>query len=132
LSENIKKNELNSLLEKKYINLTTYRKNGEGVDTPVLFSEKDGKLYVETQASRYKVVRIINNPKVQYAPCAARGEVQGPVMEGTARVLSKSEKEIAITTLRKKYFRLRLLDKFKSKKKKDKDVHLEITPGIRK
>ncbi len=32
----------------KYISLTTFRKNGVGVATPVWFGEEDGKLYVMT------------------------------------------------------------------------------------
>jgi hypothetical protein len=34
----------------KYISLTTFRKNGVGVATPVWFGEADGKLYVMTRS----------------------------------------------------------------------------------
>ncbi|MFW9818004.1 MAG: pyridoxamine 5'-phosphate oxidase family protein, partial [Candidatus Thorarchaeota archaeon] len=63
MSVNKTKSTLAELLGKKYINLTTFRKNGEAVPTPVMFAEVNGKLYVETQLSRYKVNRIKNNPK---------------------------------------------------------------------
>jgi PPOX class probable F420-dependent enzyme len=131
MSKSKSKNKLNMLFKHKYINLTTYRKNGEGVNTPVMFAEKEGKLYVETLASRYKVARINNNPRVQIAPSNMKGKVLGPSIEGIARVLSKSEQDDAFTALREKYFRLRLGDKIKGKKSEDVDrIYLEISLEI--
>jgi PPOX class probable F420-dependent enzyme len=44
--------------------LTTFRKNGEAVPTPVWFAESDGKLYIYTANSSGKVKRIRNNASV--------------------------------------------------------------------
>ncbi|MFX1235143.1 MAG: PPOX class F420-dependent oxidoreductase [Promethearchaeota archaeon] len=134
MSKNIVINTLNGLANNKYISLTTFRNNGEGVPTPVMFAIENNKLYVETRASRYKVNRIKNNPKVQFAPCRLKGKVIGPVIEGRARVLPASEQEVAFNALRKRYFRFRLGDtisKIKSSNKKqdiDDRVYLEIIP----
>jgi general stress protein 26 len=50
---------------KKYISLTTFRKNGVGVPTPVWFGENGDKLYVMTRSDMGKVKRIRNNPAVR-------------------------------------------------------------------
>ncbi|MFX1496994.1 MAG: PPOX class F420-dependent oxidoreductase [Promethearchaeota archaeon] len=134
MSESITKDMLNGVLKSKYINLTTYRANGEGVPTPVMFAEVNNRLYVETRASRYKVKRIINNPDVQFSACTMRGKVNGSIIKGKARILGSSEQDIAYKALRKRYFRFRLgdfLSKLSSsndKKKIDERVYLEIVP----
>ena len=71
----------------KYISLTTFRKNGVAVPTPIWFGEKDDKLYVMTRSDSGKYKRIKNNPKVRIAPCTMRGKITGPEFEVTARVL---------------------------------------------
>lgn len=43
-----------SLRHKRHIVLTTFRKNGEAVGTPVWFAERDGKLVVFTGANTGK------------------------------------------------------------------------------
>ena len=56
----------------KYLSLTSFRRDGTGVATPVWFVEADGRLLVETDASSYKVRRIRRDPQVTIAPCTAR------------------------------------------------------------
>lgn len=76
---------MGQFVNQKYLNLETYRRNGNGVRTPVWFVERDGKLYVRTGASSGKAKRIRNFPQVQVAPCKAQGEVIGQWVKGTAR-----------------------------------------------
>ena len=57
----------------KNINLTTFRKSGNEVPTPVWFVVLEGKLYVRTEASSGKVKRIRNNGRVEPAPSTVRG-----------------------------------------------------------
>src|ERR1700723_3032163 len=71
----------------KYISLTTFRKTGAGVATPVWFGEEGGKLYVMTRSDMGKAKRIRNNPQVRLAPCTIRGKVTGPEFAATARLL---------------------------------------------
>ena len=49
---------------KSYISLTTYRKNGAGVATPIWFAEDAGKLYVMSGNESGKHKRLRNNSKV--------------------------------------------------------------------
>jgi PPOX class probable F420-dependent enzyme len=92
----------------KYISLTTFRKNGAGVPTPVWFGEDDGKLYVMTRSDMGKSKRIRNNPKVIVAPCTIRGKVIGPEFAATARILPKQEHANARRTINSKYWMARL------------------------
>jgi PPOX class probable F420-dependent enzyme len=56
----------------KYLSLTSFRRDGTGVATPVWFVEAGGRLLVETDAGSYKVRRIRRDPQVTIAPCTAR------------------------------------------------------------
>lgn len=80
--------------------LTTFRRNGTGVDTPVGTVASQGKLYFMTPADSWKVKRMANNPHVTVAPGTYQGKVPGPAIEGTARRLSGEEKLQARKLLR--------------------------------
>ena len=81
-----------SLAESKFILLTTYRKNGEPVATPVCHVLHDGKVYLVTQEQTWKAKRMRRNPRVLLAACDMRGkETYGPVYSGEARILSTEE-----------------------------------------
>ena len=88
----------------KYISLTTFRKTGIGVATPVWFGEEDGKLYVMTRSDMGKTKRIRNNPKVRVAPCTMRGKITGQDFGATARLLPKEDFARARKTLTRKYW----------------------------
>ncbi|HKQ90233.1 MAG TPA: PPOX class F420-dependent oxidoreductase [Blastocatellia bacterium] len=88
---------------RKYLNLESYRRNGQGVRTPLWFVEDDGALYFYTVAHSYKVKRIRNNPRVRVAPCDARGNVKGEWAAATARRLDVAESRRADELLNRKY-----------------------------
>src|SRR5580700_3766430 len=92
----------------KYISLTTFRKNGAGVATPVWFGEEDGKLYVMTRSDMGKTKRIRNNSQVRVAPCTIRGKVTGPEFAGTARILPPEEQARARQAINRKYWMARI------------------------
>lgn len=89
--------------EWNYINLETYRKNGQGVRTPVWFAERDGVFYFYTEAESFKVKRIRNNPRVRVAPCDVRGNIKGEWIEGQARILQGEESRLAHELITAKY-----------------------------
>jgi uncharacterized protein len=98
---------LSHLVGEKYINLETYRKNGQGVRTPVWFVERDkdddSVLYVRTSDDTGKYKRVRKNPSVQIAPCDMRGTVKGEWIKGEARIAGEEEKLKAFKMLEKKY-----------------------------
>ena len=81
----------NEISGQKYISLTTFRKSGVGVPTPVWFGEEGDKLYVMTASKSGKFKRIRNNPQVRVAPCTIRGKVTGPEFAATVEILPAAE-----------------------------------------
>ena len=92
----------------KYISLTTLRKTGVGVATPVWFGEESGLLYVMTRSDMGKTKRIRNSPQVQVAPCTMRGTVTGAEVAGTARILPAQEDARARQAINRKYWLARI------------------------
>jgi len=106
----------------KYISLSTFRKNGAKVPTPVWFGEDGDKLYVMTRSDMGKTKRIRNNPQVTVAPCTIRGKVTGPEVAALARLLPPEEHARARQTVNRKYWMARLSSPFSRA-----DAFLEIS-----
>ena len=87
-----------------YISLETFKKNGEGVRTPVWFVLHGDALYAYTRSDSWKVKRIRNNPRVRVARCTVRGRVTGPWVDGTASIVDGDERRVADQLLDRKYF----------------------------
>jgi uncharacterized protein len=75
-----------SLQTGKYINLLTYKKNGEPVSTPVWFIFKDNKIFIRTSNKSGKFKRIKNNKNVKFALCNIRGKIKGEWHNGFAKL----------------------------------------------
>jgi uncharacterized protein len=88
----------------KYLSLETFKKNGDGVKTPVWFLLHNDLLYVYTEADSWKVKRIRNNPRVRVALCTMRGRVTGAWVDGTASIIEGDERRTADRLLDRKYF----------------------------
>lgn len=96
---------LSDLGNPKYIALETFRKNGQGVKTPVWTVAQEGRLLVWTPGDSWKVRRARSNPQVRVARCDMRGNVHGPWVEGVVRSISGDEetKRSMAGQLRRKY-----------------------------
>ncbi|MFC8490750.1 PPOX class F420-dependent oxidoreductase [Streptomyces sp. NPDC057235] len=70
----------------RYVSLTTFRKNGTGVATPVWYAVEGSELYAWTRTDSWKVKRLRNDPRVEAAVC----DVRGNVPEGAARVTGEA------------------------------------------
>ncbi|MBF6170558.1 PPOX class F420-dependent oxidoreductase [Nocardia blacklockiae] len=86
-----------------YVLLTTFRKDGTPVATPLWAALDDGKLYVWTVADSWKVKRIRRNPAVTLQPCGATGTPRGEIVEATARVLDDAGSERVRRLIKRKY-----------------------------
>jgi len=80
--------------------LTTFRRSGQGVGSPVGMAVADGKLYFMTPATTWKAKRIANNPQVTLALCTFEGKVLSPAVAGVARRLTGKEVRRARALLR--------------------------------
>jgi PPOX class probable F420-dependent enzyme len=98
----------------KYVSLTTFRRNGSRVSTPVWIApatERREVLYVLTMVGAGKLKRIRNNPAVELEPCDFRGRIRGAVVAASASILPTSQHDIADRALTAKYrVAKRLLD----------------------
>ena len=84
-----------SLRSVKYINLTTFRKSGAAVATPLWFAEHQGVLYTQTFPTAGKLRRIRHTARVTVASCTFNGKALGPEIEGRARIIT-DEQEILL------------------------------------
>lgn len=90
--------------EPRYVALTTYRRDGRPVTTPVWAASLEGKLYVITDGSTGKARRIRATGRVRFAPCSARGRVLGDWQDGVGQIVQDRERrDTAYAALRKKY-----------------------------
>lgn len=112
----------------KYCLLTTFRRSGQPVPTPVWFGLADSRAYVRTEADAAKVKRIRSQPRVTLAPCTVRGRPLGPVVEGRARVLPADEEAPAEAALRANYGLGRRLYEGAADRTGVDAVYVEISP----
>lgn len=105
---------IEALREHRYISLETFKKNGEGVRTPVWFAIDGDSLVVFTDGTSYKVKRIRRDPRARVAPCDVRGGLRGPFHEAVAEFLEPGpDEDRAYRLLTEKYgWQKRLLDVF--------------------
>ena len=116
-------------LQGNHILLTTFRKNGEGVPTPVWYGRQGDHLYVFSLEKAGKVKRIRNSAKVQVAACTGTGRITGSTIEARARILAREEERIARRALRRKYpIAFRFSEVFANGLLRRKWAFLEITP----
>lgn len=122
---------LEPLISQKTVLLTTYRRNGAPVGTPVNIAVEGDRAFVRTFDKAWKLKRIRNNPVVDIAPSTVRGKPTGPAIRARARVLSGSEAAHASQALNKKHplvhgifvpITHRLLGY--------KTMHIELTPQL--
>ncbi|HUN05882.1 MAG TPA: PPOX class F420-dependent oxidoreductase [Aggregatilineales bacterium] len=87
----------------QYLSLTTFRKNGQPVPTPVWFAHEGDQLFILTLPGAGKVKRIQHTARVTVAPCDVRGNLLGDAVEAQARILSAEEGASANALLTRKY-----------------------------
>ena len=96
-------NNVSQFLNQKYINLETYRRNGQAVLTTVWFVMDAGTIYIRTDMNSGKVKRIKNNPNIRITPSGARGQLKGKWIEGKIKMAGSLELEHANQLLEQKY-----------------------------
>ncbi|MGW3634369.1 PPOX class F420-dependent oxidoreductase [Streptomyces sp. NPDC005122] len=81
---------LDTLGSGKFLLITSYRKNGTGVPTPVWVVRDGDALGAWTVADSWKVKRIRNRPDVLVGPCDVRGNPTGEQVPATAEILDQT------------------------------------------
>ncbi len=93
----------NILADSKYLLLTTFRRNGQPVSTPVWVAPDGGSLAVWTVRDSGKVKRIRRSGAVELAPCDVRGVPHGPSVRGRAMALDEADTRRVERLLVRKY-----------------------------
>lgn len=95
-----------------YLNLATFKRNGDAVETPMWFVTIDSVIYLFTDGTSYKVKRLRRDARVRIAPCNVSGKVSGEWTEGTGALIDDpSVARRVYAELKKKYgWQMRLLD----------------------
>jgi PPOX class probable F420-dependent enzyme len=98
-------NWISTLSGNAYINLETYKRNGQPIATPVWFTidHNNKMIYVITRTQTGKVKRLRNNSKVRIVPCGMRGQPKGEWLNGRATFASAEQQQIALKQRNKKY-----------------------------
>lgn len=120
----------------KYVSLTSFKRDGTAVATPVWFVIEDGRLLVQTDGESFKVRRIRRNPHVTVAPCTASGRTRGPAVSATAEILPTAELEHVRSLVGRKYRIDRILilpiywavQRLRGSRTSGTEVALAITP----
>jgi PPOX class probable F420-dependent enzyme len=103
---------LSGFEHERYLNLETYRRTGEAVQTPVWFAAAPpvapgagiAKLYIYSTADSGKVKRVRRNGAARIAPCDMRGTVTGPWIDAVVAVVDREEFKLGMRLLDRKYF----------------------------
>jgi uncharacterized protein len=75
----------------RYVLLTTFRREGQAVATPVWFAplgDDPSSLAIVTDGEAGKVKRLRHTPRCTLAPCDVRGRPHGAAIEAEGRVTS--------------------------------------------
>jgi uncharacterized protein len=86
-----------------YVSLTTFRRTGVPVATPVWAAPHGNSLVVWTRADSGKVKRLRHTSRVTVAPCDVRGRVQGPAVDGVDEFVARNDWPHALAALRRAY-----------------------------
>jgi PPOX class probable F420-dependent enzyme len=65
------------LAKEQFVSITTSKRDGTPVSTPVWVAGENGNLLVISEADSSKVKRIRRDGHVRIAPCSARGTPRG-------------------------------------------------------
>ena len=94
---------LDRLAAEKYVLLTTFRKDGRAVPTPVWAVGDGDALAVWTVADSGKVKRVRRSGEVTVAPCDMRGRPRGEPVTGHATLGGPADHQRVAKLLGRKY-----------------------------
>ena len=86
-----------------YLLVTTYRRDGRAVPTPVWAAQDGDSLLIWSAADAGKVKRIRRDAAVRLAPCTVRGAPTGPEVAGRAELLDTAGSERARRLIATRY-----------------------------
>jgi uncharacterized protein len=94
---------MNELDQARYISLTTFKKDGSPVSSPVWITGHDGTYVFTTGDKAWKTKRLLRNPSVEVRACSVRGRVMPQAtryvgtgsVESSAAAVAEAERALA-------------------------------------
>ena len=80
--------DLEALFPGRYLSVTSFKRDGTGVATPLWFVSDGSRLLALTDLHSGKVRRIRRNPHVLVAPCRVNGKLRGQPVPARVEVLT--------------------------------------------
>jgi PPOX class probable F420-dependent enzyme len=87
----------------KTILLTTYKRDGTGVGTPVSIAFDGDRAFFRSYHKAWKTKRLRNNPQVEIAASTLRGKPAGPPVHARATLLEGEQARIAARALARRH-----------------------------
>jgi PPOX class probable F420-dependent enzyme len=118
------------LAEERFVSLSTFRKTGEEVATPVWIARDGDDLLVTTPDDTGKVKRLHNSPRVRLSPSSRMGRVDDDAPRIDAEATIEPETERLTRIFREKYgveYRLFMWIERRAAKEQKPRVILRIT-----
>jgi PPOX class probable F420-dependent enzyme len=121
---------LDALGRARYVLVTTYRKDGTAVPTPVWAARDGDSLVVWTVTDSGKVKRIRRTGRAEVAPCTVRGRPLGPSVPASAEILDAASTDQVRDLIKRKYGLMGTLTLAVSRLRRGRDgtVGLRLTP----
>jgi uncharacterized protein len=95
--------ELDQLRDSKTILLTTYKRDGSPVSTPVSIAFDGHRAYFRSWHKAWKTKRLARNPQVEAAPSTLWGKQTGAAVPAEARLLSGHEARVSARALSRRH-----------------------------
>jgi hypothetical protein len=96
-------NALAPFTRQRTILLTTFKRDGSPVGTPVNIAVEGDHGYVRTYDRAWKAKRMRNNPQVEIAPSTVGGKPTGPAVRAHSRLLEGDEAAHAASLITRKH-----------------------------
>jgi uncharacterized protein len=87
----------------KTILLTTYKRDGTAVGTPVSIAFDGDRAFFRSYDKAWKTKRLRRDPRVRVAPSTVRGKPTGPAIKARATLLDGEQARVAARALARRH-----------------------------
>jgi hypothetical protein len=121
---------LNTLRDTKTVLLTSYKRDGSPVATPVSVAFDGDRAFFRTWDGAWKAKRLRNNPHVEVAPSTFRGSARGPAVPSRATLLTGPDADVAARALARRHRLLQgIVVPLAHRLMRYRTMHYELHPG---
>lgn len=121
--------DLEAVRDAKTILLTTYKRDGTPVETPVSIAFEGDRAFFRSYHKAWKTKRLRNNPHVEVASSTLRGKRTGPLIHARATLLEGEQARTAAKALARRHRLLQaILVPLAHRLMRYRTMHYELRP----